>query len=155
MEKFTPLAKILHCRRQWREGKISPLQTRQPSLSSNTGDNHVETITKFVTESWALTERSVKYQPKKFGLPKHKTTLSAKRTTCLQKYFWATVKRMFDWFLIYPSQHFLMIFCIGMIFTYMIHISDCEEYKYVNDSVPVIKCGLPGLLRALILSYLL
>ena len=25
MEKFTPLAKILHCRRQWRHGQISPL----------------------------------------------------------------------------------------------------------------------------------
>ena len=26
LEKFTPLAKILHCRRQWREWQISPLQ---------------------------------------------------------------------------------------------------------------------------------
>ena len=26
MEKFTPLAKILHCRRQWREWQIPPLQ---------------------------------------------------------------------------------------------------------------------------------
>ena len=25
MEKFTPLAKILNCRRQWQQGKISPL----------------------------------------------------------------------------------------------------------------------------------
>ena len=25
MEKFTPLAKILHCRRQWRHGQIPPL----------------------------------------------------------------------------------------------------------------------------------
>ena len=25
MEKFTPLAKILHCRRQWRDGQIPPL----------------------------------------------------------------------------------------------------------------------------------
>ena len=25
MEKFTPLAKILHCRRQWQHGQISPL----------------------------------------------------------------------------------------------------------------------------------
>ena len=25
MEKFTPLAKISHCRRQWRQGQISPL----------------------------------------------------------------------------------------------------------------------------------
>ena len=26
MEKFTPLAKILHCHRQWRHGQIPPLQ---------------------------------------------------------------------------------------------------------------------------------
>ena len=26
MEKFTPLAKILHCRRQWRHGQIPPLR---------------------------------------------------------------------------------------------------------------------------------
>ena len=26
MEKFTPLAKILHCRRHWRDGQIPPLQ---------------------------------------------------------------------------------------------------------------------------------
>ena len=25
MEKFTPLAKILHCRRHWRHGQIPPL----------------------------------------------------------------------------------------------------------------------------------
>ena len=27
MEKFTPLAKILHCRRHWRDGQIPPLKT--------------------------------------------------------------------------------------------------------------------------------
>ena len=27
LEKFTPLAKLLHCRRQWREWQISPLVT--------------------------------------------------------------------------------------------------------------------------------
>ena len=26
LEKFTPMAKILHCSRQWRHGQISPLQ---------------------------------------------------------------------------------------------------------------------------------
>ena len=28
MEKFTPLAKILHCRRHWRDGQIPPLPHR-------------------------------------------------------------------------------------------------------------------------------
>ena len=31
MEKFSPLAKFLHCHRQWREGQISPLS---PSLNN-------------------------------------------------------------------------------------------------------------------------
>ena len=31
MEKFTPLAKILHCRRQWRHGQISPLPSWAPA----------------------------------------------------------------------------------------------------------------------------
>ena len=30
MEKFTPLTKLLHCRRQWQEGQISPLEIRWP-----------------------------------------------------------------------------------------------------------------------------
>ena len=32
METFTPLAKILHCRRQWRQWQISPLQLRKHIL---------------------------------------------------------------------------------------------------------------------------
>ena len=32
MEKFTPLAKILHCRRQWRHGQIPPLQNHHQHI---------------------------------------------------------------------------------------------------------------------------
>ena len=36
MEKFTPLAKILHCRRrQWRHGQIPPLRWKQRSHQKN------------------------------------------------------------------------------------------------------------------------
>ena len=34
MEKFTPLAKILHCRRQWREWQIPPLATTSLCLGT-------------------------------------------------------------------------------------------------------------------------
>ena len=35
MEKFTPLAKILHCRRQWRHGQIPSLKSRSESPNDN------------------------------------------------------------------------------------------------------------------------
>ena len=36
MEKFTPLTKILHCRRQWRHGQISPLRKKLPWMITPT-----------------------------------------------------------------------------------------------------------------------
>ena len=42
MEKFTPLAKFLHCHRQWRHGQISPLKNGSGMLLEKVGES--ETI---------------------------------------------------------------------------------------------------------------
>ena len=49
LEKFIPLAKILHCRRQWRHGKISPLVIKMRGVSAQLLQSQFKMLDLFVT----------------------------------------------------------------------------------------------------------
>ena len=96
MEKFTPLGKILHCRRQWRHWQIPPLLEIGKHYSL--GQKNARTITKVFVHckrhkrSWKTLQTLKKHENHENTLKSHEKTLENHENLENMKELWKTMR---------------------------------------------------------------